>query len=179
MELPGSEEQSENKLAESAEPFLLRSFPKGEKVSRLRSEWIRHIFLNITRGQATLHFWQILAPRTTEPHGTSHRGGPGWDVLLHIPHAAKYLWKGALLGQWTLIHVFQEVLQSVPHGGVRPLFGRQVFQFGATMCETEIRKGIITRLHPAAKHSFKTDRFHFAHQTDASGDCSRSPDCSD
>jgi len=45
--------------------------------------------------------------------------------------------------------------------------------------ETQIRKGIITRLHPAAEHSFKTDRFHFAHQADASGDCSRSPDCSD
>lgn len=47
------------------------------------------------------------------------------------------------------------------------------------LLETQSRKGIMTRLHPAAEHSFKTDRFHFAHQTDASGDCSRSPDCSD
>lgn len=50
---------------------------------------------------------------------------------------AQYLWEGALLRQGALIHILQQVLQRIPHGGVWPLLGRQVFQFGATVGDTD------------------------------------------
>ena len=42
-----------------------------------------------------------------------------------------YLGQWALLGQSALVHVLEQLLQSVSHCGVTPLLGRQVLQFGA------------------------------------------------
>lgn len=50
---------------------------------------------------------------------------------------AQYLWEGALLRQGALVHILQQVLQRIPHSGVGPLLGRQVFQFGATIGDTD------------------------------------------
>lgn len=41
-----------------------------------------------------------------------------------------YLGQGTLLSQGALIHVLEELLQSVSHCGVTPLLGWQVLQFG-------------------------------------------------
>lgn len=42
-----------------------------------------------------------------------------------------YLGQRALLGQGALVHVLEELLQSISHCGVTPLLSWQVFQFGA------------------------------------------------
>lgn len=119
--------------------------------------------------------YQLL--ETRDPHQTSSGSSPMmsyylWHALLSTcerGHSlANELW---FISFSKSFRAFLTVVCDHCSGGKSSSLG-QLF-------ETEIRKGIITGLHPAAEHSFKTDRFHFAHQTDASGDCSRSPDCSD
>jgi hypothetical protein len=42
-----------------------------------------------------------------------------------------YLGEGTLLGQGALVHVLEQLLQSVPHCGMAPLLGWQILQLGA------------------------------------------------
>lgn len=137
--------------------------------------------LKVTSGQVTLHFGEILAsdttcfrlwlpttPPTRLPSMTCHLG-PVMPSTCERGHSfAKELWFISFSKSFS---AFLTVVWDHCSGGRSSSLGQ--------LLETQIRKGIMTRLHPAAEHSFKTDRFHFAHQTDASGDCSRSPDCSD
>lgn len=51
-------------------------------------------------------------------------------VCVFVFVCVMYLGQWALLGQGALVHVLEELLQSVSHCGVTPLLCWQVLQFG-------------------------------------------------